>query len=144
MVIDDVPGLLSAQAINQMRATEDIQLEINDANLSECLEEVEKVAKICDLNESLAVEVKDLEATASVQDGPSRELAAAQQEIEELEEEIQVEKHRSAKSERPLDKCKLEPETTKQTDVAQLWLEKDIVLHEVKNLSPGKSGLESE
>ena len=143
-IIDDGPGVLSDQAINWIRATEDVQLEIIDANLSESLEQAEKFAKICDLNESLAAKVKDLEATEPVRDGPSRELAAAQREIEELEEELQIEKRRSAKLERRLDKCKSEPETTEQTDIAQLRLEKDMLLHQVKNLSSEKSSLESE
>jgi hypothetical protein len=91
-IIDDSPGVMSDQAINWIRATEDVQLEIIDANLSESLEQAEKFPKICDLNESLAAKVKDLEATEPVQDGPSRELAAAQREIEKLEAELQIEK----------------------------------------------------
>ena len=46
--------------------------------------------------------------------------------------------------ERRLDKCKSEPETTEQTDIAQLRLQKDMLLHQVKNLSSEKSSLESE
>jgi hypothetical protein len=65
-IIDAGPGVLSNQAINWIRATEDVQLEIIDANLSESLEQAEKFAKICDLNESLAAKVKDLEATEPV------------------------------------------------------------------------------
>jgi len=61
-----------------------------------------------------------------------------------LEEELQLEKHRSAKLERRLGKCKWKPETTEQTDIAQLRLEKDMLLHQVKNLSSEKSSLESE
>jgi len=72
-IIDDGPGVLSDQAINWIRATEAVQLEIIDANLSKSLEQAEKFAKICDLNESLAAKVKDLEATELVRDGPSRE-----------------------------------------------------------------------
>jgi len=90
--IKDSPGVLSDQAIHWIRATEDIPLEITDANLSESLEQAEKFAKICDLNESFTSKVKDLEATEPVQDGPPRELAATQQEIEELEDELQIEK----------------------------------------------------
>jgi len=75
--IDDGPGLFSDQLMNWIRATEDIQLEITDANLSKSLEQAEKLAKICNLNNSLAAEVKELEATEPVQDGPSRELTAA-------------------------------------------------------------------
>jgi predicted RNase H-like nuclease (RuvC/YqgF family) len=134
-VIENGPGHLSDQAINWIRATEDVQLEIIDANLSESLEEAEKFAKICDHNESLAAKVKVLEDTEPVQDGPSRELAAAQQEIEELEEELQIKKHRSAKLERRLDKCRSEQESTEQTAIAHLGLEKDMLLHQVKYLS---------
>jgi len=65
-IIDDGPGVLSDQAINWIRATEDVQLEIIDANISESLEQAEKFAKICDLNASLAAIVKDLEATEAV------------------------------------------------------------------------------
>ena len=36
-IIDDSPGVLSDEAINWIRATEDIQLEIIDANLSKSL-----------------------------------------------------------------------------------------------------------
>ena len=61
--IDDGPGVLSDQANHWIRATEDVQLDIIDSNLSESLEQGEKFAKICDLNESLAAKVKDLEAT---------------------------------------------------------------------------------
>ena len=143
-IIDDGPEVLSDQAIHWIRATDDVQLEIIDANLSEILEQAEKFAKICDLNESFAAKVKDWEATEPVRDGLSRELAAAQREIEELEEELQIEKCRSAKLERRLNKCKSEPETTEHTDIAQLRLEKDMLLHQVKNLSPEKSSLESE
>jgi len=102
-VIDDGPGHLSDQVTNWISATEDIQLEIIDAIISESLEQAEKFAKICNFNESLAAKVKDLEATEPVQDGPSRELAAGQQEIEELEEELQIKKHGSAKLERRLE-----------------------------------------
>jgi len=91
-IIDDSPGVLSDQAFNWIRATEDVQLEFIDANLSESLEQAEKFPKICNLNESLAAEVKDLEATEPVRDGPSRESAPAQREIEELEEELRIEK----------------------------------------------------
>jgi hypothetical protein len=143
-IIDDGPRVLSDQANNWIRAMEDVQLEIIDANLSESLEQADKFPKICDLIESLAAKVKDLEATEPVRDGLSRELAAAQREIEELEEELQIKKHRSAKMERWLDKCKSELEPTEQTDIAQLRLEKDMLLHQVKNLSSGKSSLEAE
>jgi hypothetical protein len=81
------------------------------------------------VNKRLAAKVKDLEATKPLQDGLSRELVAAQQEIEELEEELQIEKFRSAKLDRQLDMCKLEPESTEQTDIVQFRLEKDMLLH---------------
>jgi hypothetical protein len=83
-IIDDGPGVLSDQAINWIRATEDVQLEIIDANLSESLEQAEKFPNTCDLNEGLAVKDKDIEANGPVRPGPSRELVAAQREIEEL------------------------------------------------------------
>jgi len=143
-IIDDGLGVLSDQAINLIRAKEDVQLEISGANLSESLEQAEKFAKICNLNESMATEVKHLEATEPVRDGPSRESAAAQREIEEFEEELQIEKHRSAKLERRLDECMSVPETTEQTDIAQLHLEKDMQMHRVKNLSSKESSLQSE
>jgi len=141
--IHDGTGVLSDQAINSIRATEDVQLEIIDANLSESLEHAEKFAKFCDLNESLAAKVKNLEATVPVRNGPSREFAAAQQDIEELAEELHIKKGRSALVERWLDKCKSEPETTEQTDITQLRPEKDMLLHQVTNLLSKKSSLES-
>jgi len=70
-IIDNSPGVLSDQAINWIRATEDVQLEIIDANLSESLEQAEKFVKICNLNGSFAPKVKDLEATKLVRDGPA-------------------------------------------------------------------------
>jgi len=100
MLIDDSPGVLSDEAINWIRATEDIQLEMTDANPSESIEQAEKIAIIWNLNESLAGKVKDLVGTEPVRDGLSGESAAAQQEIEEFEDELQIEKHRSAKWER--------------------------------------------
>lgn len=45
-----------------MRTTEDIQLEIINANLSVSIEQAEKIAKICNLNKSLAAKVKNLVA----------------------------------------------------------------------------------
>jgi hypothetical protein len=90
-VIDDGPEHLLDQAINWIKATEDVQLEIINAGLSESLEQAEKFSKVCELNESLAAKVKELEAAESVQ-GPNKELAAAHQEIDELEEELRIEK----------------------------------------------------
>ena len=138
-IIDDGPGVLSDHAINWIRATEDVQLEIFDANLSESLEQAEIFGKICDLNESLAAKVKDLEATEPVRDGLSKKSEATQREIDEFDKELQIEKCRSAKLERWLDKCKSE-----LTDIAQPRLEKDMLLHQVKNLLSEKSSLESE
>jgi hypothetical protein len=110
-IIDDGPGLLAEQAINWIRATKDIQLQNIDANLSDSLKQAEQFANICNHNESLAGKVKDWEAAGPVQDSPSRELVAAQQEIEDLGEELQIEKNRSAKLERQLNICTSEPET---------------------------------
>jgi len=109
--IDDCPAVLSDIAMNWIRALEEVQMEIIDADVSEILEEAEEYAMICDLNVSLATKVENLEDTEPVQDGPSREWAAAQQEIEELEEQLQIGKHWSAKFERWLDMFKSELET---------------------------------
>ena len=92
---------------------------------------------------SLAATVNNLEATRHIQEGPNRELAAAQQEIEKLEEKLQIKKCPMAKLEWQLTKCKSEPETPGQTDNAQLWLVKDMQFNQVKNLSMEKSSLES-
>jgi len=143
-IINDGPDVLLDQAINWIRATEDVQLEIIEANLSESLEQAEKFATICHINKSFAAKVTDLEATEPVRDGLSRELEATQRELEELEEELPIEKRRSDKWERRLDRCKSEPETTEQTDIAQFRLEKDMLLHQVKNLASEKSSLQSE
>jgi hypothetical protein len=67
-VNNDGPVLLSDQTINWIRATEDIQLEIIDGKQFEWLQQAEKFAKICDLNESFAAKVKNLEATEAIQD----------------------------------------------------------------------------
>jgi hypothetical protein len=74
----------------------------------------------------------------------TRELAATQQEVEQLKEELQIKKCRSTNLDRRLNKCKYEPETTENKDIAQLQWEKDILLHQVKNLSSEKSGLATE
>jgi len=143
-IIEDGPGVLSDQEINWIRATGDVQLDIIDDNLSESLEQAEKFAKICDLNERLATKVNDLEATEPIRDGLTRDLVPAQREIEQLVEELQIEQSRSAMLERRLDKCNSEPATKEQTDIAQLRLEKDMPLHQVKILPAEKSSLESE
>jgi len=110
-ITDDGPGVWSDQAIDWIRATEDVQLEIIDGNLSELLEHAKKCAKICDLNESLATMVQSLEGTEPVRCALSRELAAAQRDIEEMQEELQIENRQSAKLEGLLDTCKSETET---------------------------------
>jgi hypothetical protein len=60
-----------------------------------------------------------------------------------LEEDLKIENRRSAKLERRLHKCKSEPETIEQADIPPLRLEKYMILHQVKNLSSEKGGLES-
>jgi hypothetical protein len=102
-VIDDSPGHLSRQAINWNKATEDVQLEIIEVGLLESLKQAKQVAKICDLKESLAGKVKELEAEHS--QGPNKELVAAHQDINKLEEELRIEKCRSVKLKRLLEKC---------------------------------------
>ena len=76
--------------------------------------------------------------------GPNKELAAVQQEIDELEEELRIEKRRSTKLERQLEKCKSELESMAQTDViTQLHLKQVILLHQVKNPFSEKSEIQS-
>ncbi|KAF8246431.1 hypothetical protein K440DRAFT_644984 [Wilcoxina mikolae CBS 423.85] len=105
------------QDTNWIRATEDVQLDTIEGGHSTRLERAEVFAKICDLNDSLAAKVKDLEGAKLVQDSTSKELTVAHQDIDELEEALHIEKCRSAKVERRLDKCKSEPEPTEQTDI---------------------------
>jgi hypothetical protein len=95
-VICHGPGLMSDHATNRNRAMDDIQSEINVANHSESHDQAENFAKFCYLNECLATPINDLEDTVPIQDGPSRELAATKQEIEGWEEDLQIEKRRSA------------------------------------------------
>jgi len=76
-VMDHGPGHLSQYAIDSNRAMEDIRQEIIDANLSESVEHTEIFANICDLNESLAAEVKYFKPAGSIQDGLSMTLVAA-------------------------------------------------------------------
>ena len=71
--INDRPGLLTDQEIIWIRAMEDVQWDIIHATVSESVQQGDRFSKICDLNESLAAEVKALEAMEPVQDGPSRE-----------------------------------------------------------------------
>lgn len=58
---------------------EDMQQEIIDINLCKILQDAEKITRICDLNESLAANIKDFEGSEPVQDGGSRALATAPQ-----------------------------------------------------------------
>jgi len=141
-VIENGPGLLSDQAINWIRATVDVQLEIINANLSENHKQSEKFAKICDLHASWAAKVKNFEAAEPIQDGLSKEWAAAHIEIEKSEEELRIKKCCSAKLERWNDECKLEPEVTELSNITQLQQVKDMLLHKVRNLLPEKGGLE--
>jgi len=87
------------------------------------------MANICNLDESLAAKVNNLVAPEAIQDGQSKEFAAAQHEFEEIEEELLIEKCHSTKLQRQLKECKSEPEATVSTDITQLWWEKDILLH---------------
>jgi septal ring factor EnvC (AmiA/AmiB activator) len=100
--------------------------------------------KISVLDVSFVTQVKDLLAAEPAQDDLGRELAAAQQDIEEFEEELQFEKRHSAKLERRLNKCTSQPEITFQTDITQLRQKKYLLLHPVRNLLSKKSGLDSE
>jgi hypothetical protein len=126
-----------------MRATVDVQFVIADANISESHDQAENFTKICNLKMSFTTKVKDLEATEPVQDSPSRELAAAQREIEKEENEFQIEEGHISMVERGLDKSESEPKPAEQTDIAQLRLEKVMLLHQVNNLTSEKSSLES-
>lgn len=123
---------------------EDILLENIVAILSECFEKAEIVAKICDLNESLAAKVKDIKAGEPMQDSLSMMLVTAHQEFKKLEELLQMEKCHSTKLDRWLTTCKLKLEATEQTDNPHLWLEQDLVLQLVQNLYSKKSSLESQ
>jgi hypothetical protein len=143
-VINHHPGILSDSAIIPLSVRDDVQLGMINNNLSERLEQANILGKICDLNNRSAAKVTHLEAAEAVQDGPSRELVAAVQGFDKLEEELQVDKGCSAKLEKRLDMCKTEPETLEQTDISQLRLEKDMLVHQVKNILPQKSSLESE
>ncbi|KAF8244367.1 hypothetical protein K440DRAFT_636319 [Wilcoxina mikolae CBS 423.85] len=140
----DGSGHLSEQAINWICTMDDVQLEIIDVGLLESLEQAEKFAKICDLNDSLAANIKNLKATEPVQEITSKELAVAHQDIDDLKEKLRIEKCRSAKLERWLEQCKSELEPAEQITIKHLQLGKQIVLHQVKNLSLDKSELESE
>jgi hypothetical protein len=104
-IIDEGPGALSDQAINWIGLTDGVKLRMIDANLSDSLEQAKKFDMICDLNDSLVAKVTDLELTNPIRDSQSMELAATQREIEELHEDLYIEKPRSAKLERRLDLC---------------------------------------
>ncbi|KAF8247975.1 hypothetical protein K440DRAFT_643414 [Wilcoxina mikolae CBS 423.85] len=146
-IIADGPGPLSDQAVNRIRATEEVQVEMINSGLSESLEQAEKFAQIHNLNKYLAAQVKDLEAAERIQD-VNKELAAAHQEIEELEEELQIETRRSTSLERWLEKFNSDPKstehTTKHIAIAQYRLANDMLLQQVKCLSSEKSELQSE
>jgi hypothetical protein len=86
MIIDHGPGVISDPAINWIKATEDVQLEIIDGKVSERHEQSEIFANICNINESWAAEIKDVDATEPFRDGPNMKLAAAQRDIGQLEE----------------------------------------------------------
>ncbi|KAF8254197.1 hypothetical protein K440DRAFT_635702 [Wilcoxina mikolae CBS 423.85] len=106
------------------------------------LEQAEECTKNCNVNERVVAKIKDLEAAKPVQ-GPNKQSVAAHQGIDELKEELQIERSHSSKLERWLEKCKFEPESTNLTDIAQLWLEKDTLLYQVKYLTLGKMKLKS-
>jgi len=101
ITVEDSSELLSEQAINWIRTAEDVQLETMYANISESFSQAEKLAKICDLNKSLVAKDNHLEAVEAIQDGQSKELGPAQQEINEFAE-LQIEKYCSANLERQL------------------------------------------
>jgi len=75
--IDARPGHLSDRAINWMGAANDIHLEISNGDFGESLQSAKDVVMICNLNQSLAAEVENLEAAEPVQDGLSKRLVAA-------------------------------------------------------------------
>jgi chromosome segregation ATPase len=140
-VIDDGPGHLSDKAMNCIKAAEDAQHQITNAGLSESLEQAENFTKMCDINNSLAAKVKELEAAEPIQ-GPNNELEAAHQEIDELREELQIDMRHSAKLERRLEMYNSDLSTA-QTDVSQLRLEQNMLLHHVKNIASQETELQS-
>lgn len=85
-----------------------------------------------------------IEATETLLDSPTMQLAAAYQWNEELKGDLQIEKRHSAKWEREFDKWQLKSEATDQSSTSQLQLDKDMLLHQFKSLSSQKSCLESE
>jgi hypothetical protein len=114
------PKLIWYQAINLIRVTEDVEVEIIDVKLFDRLEYAEKFSNVWHLKEGLAAKVEDLEATGSAQVGLSRELAAAQQEIGALEEALQIEKCWYAKSHSRLNTSRWQLVTAEQTVIEQL------------------------
>jgi hypothetical protein len=151
-VIHDGPGDLFDQVIILIKNNKDVQQVIIDSGLLESLKQAEKFSKVCELNECSAADVIELEAAEPVH-GLNKELVAAHQAIDKLEEELQMEKHQSARLECGQEKCKFELEhtanhtanhTVNHTTVAQRRLENDMLLHQGKVLSPKKSELESE
>lgn len=123
---------------------EDVHLQSINGNRSESLEQAEKIAKICNLNESLVAKVNDLEPAEPVQDAQSNDSVAAQQEINEFKEELQIQNRHNAMFGRLPNKHKSKPEAMEPTDIWQLLPEKDMPLHHVKDLSLEIRSMESE
>jgi len=96
-IIDDGPEHFSEQAINLIRATEDVWLEIMDVHHAESFEQAKNFGNSCILNKRIAAEVKDLGAAVPVWDGVSKIIGAAHKEIELLEEVLWIEKRCSVK-----------------------------------------------
>ena len=92
----------------------------------------------------MAAKVTDLGATWPVQGARAGNLRPLNQKLRNWKKNCRLQSVAHAKLERLLNKCKLEPVTTEHTDVAQLWLGRDMLLHPVKTISSEKCGLESE
>ncbi|KAF8241388.1 hypothetical protein K440DRAFT_643711 [Wilcoxina mikolae CBS 423.85] len=107
IIIADGPGPLSDQAINWIKAREDVQLEMIDAGLCE-----QRVGGSSPRNRRVGGRASDREASLC--------------QIGEAAREVQV-----------------RPGVNAKHPVAQLRLEKDMLLHQVKSLSSKKSELES-
>jgi len=78
----------------------------------ESLEQPEKLAKFCNLNNNLTTNVKDLEGADPIQDGLRMELATPCQEIQKMEKELQIKKCCSAWLVRQLNMDKSEQDST--------------------------------
>jgi len=65
IIYDDLRPLPD-QAMNCIRAMQDIELEITNDILSQSIEKVGEFTIICDLNQGLATNVKDFEAAEPV------------------------------------------------------------------------------